>query len=241
MRPFWRYYGGKWRAAPQYPPPLDGRPIVEPFAGAAGYATRYGAGRDVILVDRSPVIVAIWSWLIRATPADVLSIPDIPDGGTVDDVDAPQAVRWLMGFWVNGGTASPRKRPSTWAKLGQDVHNWSGWGRRDRQRIAKQVPAIKNWSAVLGSYDDCPDIRATWFVDPPYQTPAGRHYPCDFRRHAALGEWCDTRRGMVIACDQQGADWRPWNWSSSLKGTRGASQEVAWIHGVSQLSLLDTE
>ena len=100
-------------------------------------------------------------------------------------------------------------------------------------------PAIKNWSAVLGSYDDCPDIRATWFVDPPYQTPAGRHYPCDFRRHAALGEWCDTRRGMVIACDQQGADWRPWNWSRSLKGARGASQEVAWVHGVPQLSLLE--
>ena len=40
LRPFFCYYGGKWRAAPKYPPP-EHDTIVEPFAGAAGYATRY--------------------------------------------------------------------------------------------------------------------------------------------------------------------------------------------------------
>lgn len=32
LKPFWRYYGGKWRAAPSYPAPLHNT-IVEPFAG----------------------------------------------------------------------------------------------------------------------------------------------------------------------------------------------------------------
>jgi hypothetical protein len=34
LRPFWRYYGGKWRAAPRYPRPTHDT-IIEPFAGAA--------------------------------------------------------------------------------------------------------------------------------------------------------------------------------------------------------------
>jgi hypothetical protein len=32
LRPFWRYYGGKWRAAPRYPAPRYDT-IIEPFAG----------------------------------------------------------------------------------------------------------------------------------------------------------------------------------------------------------------
>ena len=39
LKPFWRYYGGKYRAAPAYPPPRLGT-IVEPFAGSAGYSLR---------------------------------------------------------------------------------------------------------------------------------------------------------------------------------------------------------
>jgi len=39
LRPFWRYYGGKFRAAPRYPTPTH-KTIVEPFAGAAGYSLR---------------------------------------------------------------------------------------------------------------------------------------------------------------------------------------------------------
>jgi len=33
LKPFWQYYGGKWRAAPHYPKPRHDT-IVEPFAGA---------------------------------------------------------------------------------------------------------------------------------------------------------------------------------------------------------------
>jgi len=43
LRPFWRYYGGKWRAAPSYPSPRC-ETIIEPFAGAAGYSLRYPDG-----------------------------------------------------------------------------------------------------------------------------------------------------------------------------------------------------
>lgn len=73
LRPFWRYYGAKWRIAPRYPAPRH-RTIVEPFAGAAGYSLRY-PDRDVILVEKYHVIAEIWRWLIAATPDEVRAIP----------------------------------------------------------------------------------------------------------------------------------------------------------------------
>jgi hypothetical protein len=72
--------------------------IVEPFAGAAGYSCHYPA-RKVILIDASPIIAGIWRYLIAVSPAEVLAIPDIPEGGTVDDLPVCQEARWLIGTW----------------------------------------------------------------------------------------------------------------------------------------------
>jgi len=48
LRPFWCYFGGKWRAAPHYPAPMHPT-IVEPFAGAAvGAGTHYRCSAKAI-------------------------------------------------------------------------------------------------------------------------------------------------------------------------------------------------
>ena len=233
LRPFWRYYGGKWRNAPHYPPP-EHDTIVEPFAGAAGYSLRYPSKR-VVLVDKSPVIAGIWRYLIAVSPAEVLALPDIPEGGTVDDCDMPQEARWLAGFWCNNGAAAPRKSPSKWARGGPDVHGWGGWNARSRARIATQVDSIRHWEIIEGDYANAPDIAATWHVDPPYSTRAGSYYseqPDDF---GALGAWCRTRRGLVMACEQNGADWLPFQpiasfRSSPSQGKDRSSGEVLWLN-----------
>jgi site-specific DNA-adenine methylase len=75
LRPFWRYYGGKWRAAPHYPAPRYDV-IVEPFAGAAGYSMRY-PDRHVELFDASPYVVGVWSYLIRVSPREIQAIPEV--------------------------------------------------------------------------------------------------------------------------------------------------------------------
>src|SRR5689334_5925034 len=75
LKPFWRYYGGKWRAAPRYPTPLHDT-IVEPFAGAAGYSLRY-PDRRVILVDAYPVIAGMWRYLIRVSADEIRRIPEV--------------------------------------------------------------------------------------------------------------------------------------------------------------------
>jgi|7_EtaG_2_1085326.scaffolds.fasta_scaffold00174_14 hypothetical protein len=232
--PFWRYYGGKWRAAPRYPRP-EQETIVEPFAGAAGYSCRYPS-RRVILIDASPIICGIWRYLIAASPSEILALPDIPEGGTVDDMGVCQEARWLAGFWCNNGAAAPCKSPSAWAREHEDRGKqgpWAGWGWKARKRIAADVQHICHWQVIQGAYTSAPDIEATWMVDPPYQTAAGRHYKEQVTDYAALGEWVQTRQGQIIACDQQGADWLPWNRKITLKATDGAkrdgkSREVYW-------------
>ena len=50
LRPFFGYYGGKWRDAVKHYPAPQFDIVMEPFAGSAGYALRY-AERNVVLCD----------------------------------------------------------------------------------------------------------------------------------------------------------------------------------------------
>lgn len=235
LPPFWRYYGGKNRAAPIYPQP-EHDTIVEPFAGAAGYSCRY-PDRRVVLVDRSPIIAGLWRYLISTPSAEILAIPDIPEGGTVDDLPVCQEARWLAGFWCNNGTVTPCKTPSRWAKneateAGGVMH---GWTAPVRQRIAEQVDRIRHWQIIEGEYHDAPDIEATWHVDPPYANKAGSYYPEQPDSFDDLGVWCRGRQGLVMVCENEGAAWLPFRslaaiQSNPSKHGKGRSSEVIWLN-----------
>lgn len=229
LRPLLSYYGGKWRAAKHYPEPAYPT-IIEPFAGGAGYSLRYYT-RDVVLVEKNPKVAAVWRYLLSADPARILALPDVPPEG-LDAVDGLEsAEEWLIGFWLNGAVAAPRRRPSQWAMRADRSPSWF-WGPAIRRRLASAVPLIRHWQITEGDYTDAPDIDATWFVDPPYQA-AGSHYPCSFVDFPALGAWCRGRRGQVIACEQQGADWLPFEPLADIKSTNkgGArwSAEAIWL------------
>lgn len=230
LRPFFSYYGGKWRDAVKlYPAPTHER-IIEPFAGSAGYSLR-NYDRTVVLYEIDPVVVAVWKYLIAVKSTEILAIPDLGKDENCDDLKVCQEARWLVGFWLNRAVSSPRKSPSAWMRAG--IRPGSFWGERVRNTIASQVDSIRHWEVHNSGYIECPDdIEASWFIDPPYQV-AGRHYRfgSEIIDYQALGEWCQTRKGQVIVCENEGADWLPFRPLASTKTTRTVrSAEVYWLN-----------
>lgn len=229
LRPFWRYYGAKWRIAPRYPAPRH-RTIVEPFAGAAGYSLRY-PDRDVILVEKYHVIAEIWRWLIAATPDEVRAIPCVD---AVADLPAwvPDGARWLVGFNLGAQLKRPQLNLSSGlaARRGRGRGWCEGWTSAMRERVALQVSAIRHWTVIEGDFATAPDVEATWFIDAPYQI-AGQGYVhgSGALNYAELARWCRTRRGQTIVCEAAGADWLPFSPFGSVCGMSGApSHEAIW-------------
>jgi site-specific DNA-adenine methylase len=237
LRPFFGYYGGKWRdAAALYPAPTS-RTIVEPFAGSAGYSLRH-ADREIILCDIDPIIAGLWRYLISVTQQEIMSLPDVRDGQTVDDLNLCQEARWLIGFWLNRAATRPRKSPSKWMR--DRIRPGSFWGDRVRRTISAQLDSIRHWKIYECSYTDCPGSRpATWFIDPPY-IHAGRHYAFGSANidYSSLASWCLSRPGEVIVCENAGAEWLPFKELASVKTTRAnrRSKEVYWWRPVGQVN-----
>lgn len=229
-RPFFCYFGGKWRIAKRYPRPVG--TVIEPFAGAAGYSTWWGCPR-VKLFDVNEKVVGTWDWLIKARPADVLRLPIYVEH--VDDVKGPQEVKWLIGWWFNAGVTSPCTKRTAWRSV-KGPRPDSCWGSVTRSTIAKNVEKIKGWTVERRSWEDVPDEEVTWFVDPPYHS-SGRFYVYSDVDYLALAEWCRDRTGRVIACEQAGAEWLPFRHLHHAQGlvVKGGvskvSREVVWTKG----------
>lgn len=230
-RPFFTYFGGKWRAAKKYPIPTHDT-IIEPFAGSAGYALRY-PNKKVILIEKNEKVAGLWEYLIKVDAAEILSLPDIGPDQTVDDLNICQEAKWLIGFWLGKGRSQPGKSPSAWMRSPESsVGNF--WGDKTRRDIAAQVDTISHWKIIQGEYWDAPNIQATWYIDPPYIVAGKtyRHGP-DSINYGHLGAWCMTRNGQVIVCENEGADWLPFEYFAEIQGApgkvrTGVSNEVIW-------------
>jgi hypothetical protein len=222
LRPFFSYFGGKWTLAPRYPEPEHSM-IIEPFAGSAGYATRY-PNREVVLVEKAPHIAALWRWLIGVSVDEVMALPsDVSNLNALSALSDP--AQTLIRFWCARGRVRTPTTISTWMASGK----WptSFWGEGARARIATQIQAIRHWRIVEGDYKDAPDCVATWFIDPPYE--GDRHYCASVASYAELATWCLERRGLVIACEQGDAAWLPFRRFRTAKSiARGVYKEVVW-------------
>lgn len=227
LRPFFPYFGSKWRISGLYPAPSR-RQIIEPFAGSAGYSLAHH-WLDVMLIDADDNITQTWDYLIHASADEVLALPDIVRGTTVDDYKLVDEQKKLIGYWLNATPTYPCRRLTVNAEK-YPTHNY--WGADVRWRIASQQSFIRHWKVTLGSYADAPGVDATWYVDPPYHR-SGKAYRKSSRKidYAALGEWCQSRSGQVIVCEQDGADWLPFEPLANVRCMSGRTSEVMWSKG----------
>lgn len=226
IRPIFPFYGSKWRDAKRYPAPHNGV-VIEPFAGSAGYSL-WWEPEKVLLYDVDPIIVGLWQYLIKVSVEEVLALPDLEPGQSVDDFDLPQEARWLIGFWLNRGSSQPKKTQTAFSK--RTDRQQLVWSQRARERIAAEVPKIRHWVVEQCSYEDMPLEDATYFVDPPY-VDKGRYYRFKNVDYERLARWSCLLPGEVIVCEQMGAQWLPFRSLASIKSTKGRSHEAVWIRG----------
>jgi site-specific DNA-adenine methylase len=223
------YYGSKSKLAQYYPYPKYNA-IIEPFAGSARYSL-FGENwkKQVILIDKYKIIADLWRYLIEeATPERILNLPDVAAGQCVDDLPVSNIEKQLIGFCVNRGCTSPCHYPGQW-------NIWAS----DKKRIATELHKIKHWKIIEGTYLDAPDLEATWFIDPPYQK-VKRDYVVGKKNLSfdALSQFCKSRKGQVIVCENLGADWLPFKRLINFEGQLHTKTETVWFNNNSG-TLLD--
>ena len=221
LHPFFSYFGSKFRLAKCYPKPQCDE-IIEPFAGSAGYALLYPE-KQVSLYEAYYPIVELWDWLIKVSEQEILALPLGPfdkDHPVESEVSCIPA-RTLMGFWLTESQTNASRYPLSKSRGG----NWSA---RKRQMIASQLKYIRHWKVQHLSFEAIVNVKATWFIDPPYEE-AGSRYRFNKIDYSALAQWCKERNGQVIVCEQDNAAWLPFE---HLRFGRNASnkdyKELVW-------------
>lgn len=209
---FFGYFGAKHKLAKLYPPPQH-ETIVEPFAGSAGYATRYHWHR-VILVEKYPVVAALWRYLINVSAREIMQLPLLAPGQTVDELRVCPEAKTLIGFWCGDGDTSPRAQLSKWGRTrleaGDEISQWGTYA----------VPA----TSYGGSTNQVAATSgASWFATARPLT--SRH----------LGNGAERGRDKSVVCENDGATWLPFRPFRKIQGVREAgrsnSTEAIWTNG----------
>lgn len=189
------YFGRKKQIAKYYPKPTE-ETIIEPFAGSAAYALHNNHWeKDVVLIERDEKVTKLWNWLIdEATEKEIKNLPDLDIGEkTSDFLHIVHAATKQAFYYKTIKVTKVLER------------NW----RINKKYMAENVYKVKHWTIINGDYKQAPNIRATWFIDPPYQfkSGSGYRYGNDQLDYQKLAQWTKQREGQVIFCERENANY----------------------------------
>lgn len=213
------YYGSKSKLVNFYPPPKHQK-IIEPFAGSARYSLKYWQ-KDVFILDKNEKVINTWKWLQQCSKNDILKLPKLTKGLDIRTIDLSDNERTFLSFLVASG------RPSYIVTQFMDYDHGN---QNVYKKIADKLDCIRHWEIKHGGYDEIKNIEATWFIDPPYMY-GGEHYAESNKaiNFKILADWCKTRNGQTIVCENTKADWLDFK---PLKKIQGACQtntvEAIW-------------
>lgn len=214
LHPFFSYFGSKYRLAKLYPAPLFDT-IIEPFAGSAGYSLKHYQ-KNVFLYEAYEPIVLLWNYLINVSKEEILNLPIGPfdKNNPIDKENIAIEAKILIGFWLTESQTSSSRYPLSASRGGN-------WTENKKKLIANQLDYIRHWKVEKKSFEEIDNTSATWYVDPPYQK-AGKRYKFNKIDYNNLGQWCKSRSGQIIVCEQEGADWLTFD---SLAHSRNGSNK----------------
>jgi len=212
------FYGRKKQIVKYYPPSLFNT-IIEPFAGSAAYSLRDDNWRkDVILVERDERVATIWRWLIsEATAKEIVALPELKIGQRSSDFFHIIHAATKQAFCYKTIKVTPVL-----------AINWH----YSKKYMAANIHKVKHWKIICGDYAEAPDMEATWFMDPPYQHESGKGYKygsssIDYRK---LAEWALGRKGQVIFCERDDADYLLFRPLVTLTGVAGKRNRELIYH-----------
>lgn len=209
------YFGSKKRIASLYPAPVYPL-VIEPFAGSMAYSC-YWRPEKAVGFEADERVVALWGRMLTITgdePAPCI-------GTQTDDLLVK-----LMSYSEHALTSG------TMTVTSRMVRDWESLHRRWAREAEWMIDHL---TVIHDDYTAADDIEATWFIDPPYQRANRRGYrfggsTIDFDELAA---WCKSRRGQVIVCEQEGADWLPFVPLTDVATHRGSrSAEIVWFNNL---------
>jgi site-specific DNA-adenine methylase len=240
LKPFFYYYGAKFNLAKYYPIPKYDT-IVEPFAGSAAYSCLYPK-RRVILYDLFDDICSLWKYLINVKEEEIKSLPLVKPGQLIESLNVCKEAQLLIAYWAAfSNVYAPKKMSMTVHKYQQlKPSKVYRWGEAVKQRIIKQLPYIRHWKIKKGCYSDIENIECTWFIDPPYQVK-GYKYAKNKIDYINLAAFTRERKGQVIACEQEGAEWLPFKPFRALKNNKNQkTYEAVYLQNCDeQLNIFD--
>ena len=233
----WNYYGSKSKISQYYPKPHHGK-IIEPFAGTARYSLRYWQN-EVLLVDKYEVVVKVWHWLQKCSPADIMGLPRLKKGQDITTLGLSEEETMFVGFLANIGQGTPSKTVTDFAAIQMGDDRKSKY-----KKVADQLHKIRHWDIRHGCYQELKNEKATWFIDPPYQFGGEHQYKhgnkgLDFD---SLAQWCQTRHGQVIVCENTKATWLPFLPMRQLQGVANSNTvEAIWTNQPTSYGAIQTK
>jgi len=102
---------------------------------------------------------------------------------------------------------------------------------RTKPVIAQNLHKIKHWTIRKDDYRNIENEDATWFIDPPYQH-GGIYYRHNNKNinYQELNEWCKSRNGQIIVCENTKADWMDFKPLKQMKGSLHTTIESMWTN-----------
>lgn len=222
------YYGSKSKIAKFYPKPKY-ETIIEPFAGGGFYSLLY-KDNDIILNEKNSIVSDIWNFLINsANKEDILSARNFYLGEDISGLKLPKPHKDLIGFCINRGSVAPRNIVTKWNCQSKFRPNWASTPYFRLTEIADQIESIRHFKIINKSYEQLDNIEATWFIDPPYQF-GGELYIENNINFSELADWCRSRKGQVIVCENNKADWLDFKPLINIQGQSKKSTECIWTN-----------
>ena len=242
------FYGGKSKLVKYYPAPAYPL-IIEPFAGAASYSWAHRDNHQVWLNDLDLKVCRIWNFLTDPSAARIASavVPHMVEKGQkMSEIIADPGFPPEEGdekYWelYYGLVALCQAEANQGTQGAKGVHDQvTSMGAKCWPIFVRKLPivieAVQNWSITNLSYDQLPNLEATWFIDPPYNNVAGKWYRQSSIDYSHLREWCLARRGQVIVTEQAGATWLPFREFShghvqiSSEYQKSTAKEAMWVN-----------